>query len=54
MLTGLFTSGVGTILWNAILKEIWREVYRGDDNFLARPGRKEAATFKIVMGRGMD
>jgi hypothetical protein len=28
--------------------------YRGADKSLARPGRKQAATVKIVMGRGMD
>jgi hypothetical protein len=28
--------------------------YRGVDTFLARPGRKQAAPVKSVMGRGMD
>jgi len=27
---------------------------RGADKFLARPGRKQAAAVKSVMGRGMD
>jgi hypothetical protein len=54
MLTGLVTSGVGNIFWNTILKEIWRELYRGDDKFLARTGRKQVAPVKIVMSRGMD
>jgi len=28
--------------------------YRGADKLLARPGRKQAAPVKPVMGRGMD
>jgi hypothetical protein len=28
--------------------------YRGADKSLARPGTKQTATVKIVMGRGMD
>ena len=28
--------------------------YRGADKSLARPGRKQAAPVKSVMGRGMD
>ena len=28
--------------------------YRGADKSLARPGRKQAAPVKTVMGRGMD
>ena len=28
--------------------------YRGADKSLARPGRKQAASVKSVMGRGMD
>ena len=29
-------------------------IYRGADKSLARPGRKQAAPVKNVMGRGMD
>jgi len=29
-------------------------VYRGADKSLVRPGRKQAAPVKTVMGRGMD
>jgi len=32
----------------------WKHPYRGADKSLARPGKKEAAPVKSVMGRGMD
>jgi len=31
-----------------------RTIYGGADKSLARPGRKQAAPVKSVMGRGMD
>jgi len=33
---------------------IYIDIYRGADKSLARPGRKQAAPVKSVIGRGMD
>jgi len=35
-------------------KNIYTYIYRGAEKSLARPGRKQAALVKSVMGRGMD
>ena len=54
MLTRLVTSGVETTIWRTLLKEIWREGYRGADKYLSRPGKIQAATEEIVMYKGLD
>jgi len=46
-------------MWNAYIGKIiylfdYLIMYLGVDKSLARPGRKQAAPVKSVMGRGMD
>jgi len=44
-------------MFNSTPREITKPdplLNRGADKSLARPGRKQAAPVKIVMGRGMD
>jgi len=41
-------------LVDAMLDKVSAKIYRGADNSLARPGWKQAALVKSVVGRGMD
>jgi hypothetical protein len=45
---------IDKICWEFDALNVLKIQYSGVDKSLAQPGRKQAATDKIVMGRGMD